>query len=51
MRMELYRTELIALFQDLDAVSFFSQLLLDDMTPDNIFMKRSEEEKLIIMLD
>ena len=51
MRMELYRSELIALFQDLDAVFFFSQLLLDDITPECTFVKRREEEKLIIMLD
>ena len=44
MRMELCATKLIALFQDIDAVSLYSQLILDDITPDCTFLKRREDE-------
>ena len=51
LRMEQYTSKLISVFLDFDAISFLSQITLDDMSIDDIFMNRREDEKLVIMLD
>ena len=42
---------LFNLFQDIDAISTFSQLILEDMSTQDIFQQRSDYNKLVIMLN
>ena len=42
---------LLNLFQDIDAISMFSQLILEDMSNKDIFQHRSDNSRLAIMLD
>ena len=42
---------LFNLFQNIDAISMFSQLLVEDMSTQDIFQQRSDYNKLVIMLD
>ena len=49
-RMEKCTSDLIELFQDFDALSLFSQLLLEDMSLKRKF-NWSKNERLIILID
>ena len=46
-----FNQHFLNLFQDIDAVSMFSQLILEDVNTQSIFQQKSGVNKLVLMLD